>query len=94
MNTRKLATKAVLWLMHKTRGNSWVDFWAWEMTPMPVGPPSWKQIRVGFAIAIGLDFIARSYKRKMDRAEADVMLSLGYHSDNPCKYLQLEELGS
>lgn len=29
-------------------GREAVDFWLWEMTPFPAGPPSWDQILTGF----------------------------------------------
>ena len=59
--------------MRITRGEALAGFWVWEMTPMPVGLPSWRQIRIGLAMAFGLDFIATSYQRAMDREEAEVM---------------------
>ena len=73
MKVRKRMTKAVVWLMRITRGEALAGFWVWEMTPMPVGLPSWRQIRIGLAMAFGLDFIATSYQRAMDREEAEVM---------------------
>jgi len=73
MKARKRMTKAVLWLMQLTRSEEMANFWAWEMTPMPAGLPSWRQIRVGLAMAFGLDFIATKYQRAMDREEAEVM---------------------
>lgn len=61
-----MATLFVLRAMSVTRGKYLADFWAWEMTPIPAGLPSWKQIRVGLAMAIGLDFVGRAYQRKLD----------------------------
>jgi hypothetical protein len=73
MKARKRMTKAVLWMMRITRGEALAGFWAWEMTPMPVGLPSWRQIRIGLAMAFGLDFIAKAYQRSVEREEAEVM---------------------
>lgn len=53
---------------------------------MPAGLPSWRQIRVGLAIAIGLDFIAKAYKRKADQAEEEVMLKLKHSGGKRCQY--------
>ena len=73
MKARRKVTKAVLWFMRLTRGEEMANLWAWEMTPMPVGLPSWRQIRVGIAMAIGLDFIAVAYQRAVEREEEEVM---------------------
>lgn len=69
MRARRNATLFVVWLMKLTRGRELTNFWAWELTPMPVGLPSWKQIRVGFALAIGMNFVARAYQRAVERSE-------------------------
>lgn len=67
MKARKRMTNIVLWLMCLTRGEALANFWAWEMTPMPIGLPSWKQIRVGFSMAVGFDFIAAAaYQRERE----------------------------
>lgn len=73
VKARKRITKAVLWLMCITRGEALAGFWAWEMTPMPAGLPSWRQIRIGAAMAFGLDFIASAYQRSVQRKEAAVI---------------------
>lgn len=73
MNARKLAAKAVGWLMSRTRGDDLTLFWAWELTPMPVGLPSWRQLWVGTTMALGIDCIAAEYRRKSDLEEERVM---------------------
>lgn len=57
--------------MSLMRGKKLADYWAWEMTPMPVGLPSWKQLRVGMALVFGLDFVGTAYQRESEREHDD-----------------------
>ena len=41
---RKLVAVAIVKLLTYRHGSKAADYWAWEMTPWPVGLPSWKQI--------------------------------------------------
>lgn len=76
MKTRKLMTDLVIWLMSITRDEPLVNYWVWEMTPMPAGLPSWRQIRVGLAMVLGMDFVARAYLRAVEREEEEIIAAL------------------
>ena len=75
MTIRKRVTIMVIRLMLITRGSKMLDYWLWEMTSYPAGLPFWRQIRVGLAIVLGMDFVARRYKERSDAEEAAIMKS-------------------
>lgn len=47
------ASKLVVRLLESVRGKEIADFWAWELTPMPCGVPSWEQLAEALRMAVG-----------------------------------------
>ena len=41
-----LIVRILMTILGEKKGN----YWAWELTPMPVGLPTWKPVREGFAL--------------------------------------------
>ena len=49
----RMATNHVIELLTTRHGQEVADYWAWEMTPMPIGFPSDEQLGQGLRMAFG-----------------------------------------
>lgn len=48
-------------------------FWAWEITAHPMGSPTWRQVRLGLLMSIGVMGPAARYMKEVDKEERRII---------------------
>jgi hypothetical protein len=63
-STGRFLLGVFIWLTHLFGvRNDLVDHWAWEMTPIPMGFPSWRQYLAGVRLFVRMAYSSGNEKR-------------------------------